>query len=145
MKGNKIKHLAHVLTLLSLIWQMALATGTINEFKLQSANLYELSLHNRNCTTTLDDQIAVTFCEDGYMVIDDSQELISPKETIPNTANVTLNHKGTLKDLRLGKFLSMVDPRAEKLTIIRKSDLKSHGIKLNTTDVGGEPPMLLGG
>ena len=72
MKGNKIKHLAHVLALWSLIWHMALATGTINEFKLQSANLYELSLHNRNCTTTLDEQIAVTFCEDGYMVIDDS-------------------------------------------------------------------------
>ena len=55
MKGNKIKHLAHVLALWSLIWQMAIATGTINEFKLQSANLYELSLHNRNCTTTLDE------------------------------------------------------------------------------------------
>ena len=34
MKGNKIKHLAHVFALWSLVWQMVIATGTINEFKL---------------------------------------------------------------------------------------------------------------
>ena len=53
-------------------------------------------------------------------------------------------NKGPPKDIRLGKFLSMVDPRGEKLTIIRKSDIKSHGIYLDT-NVGGEPPVLLGG
>ena len=46
--------------------------------------------------------------------------------------------------MRLGTFLSLVDPRGEKLTIIRKSDLRHHGIKIDTS-VGGEPPVLLGG
>ena len=78
------------------------------------------------------------------MAIDDANEFISPHETTVNSANLTLDTKGSPKDIRLGKFLSMVDPRGEKLTIIRKSDLKSHGIYLDTS-VGGEPPVLLGG
>ena len=45
--------------------------------------------------------------------------------------------------MRLGKFLSMVDPRGEKLTIIRKTDFKTHGIYLDSD--AGDKPVLLGG
>ena len=79
------------------------------------------------------------------MAIEDADEFVSPYDTISKQANVTIVNKGAPKDIRLGKFLSMVDPRGEKLTIIRKSDLKSHGIFLDTKQTGGEPPVLLGG
>ena len=78
------------------------------------------------------------------MALEEADSFINPYSTINNKANRTLDNKGSPKDVRLGKFLSMVDPRGEKLTIIRKTDLKTHGIYLDTS-AGGEPPVLLGG
>ena len=132
------------LMIITLMGQPAAATGTLNEFKLQAVNLDSLSRHNRNCTTLLDNSIAVTYCEDGYMALDEVGDWVNPYSTSENRANVTLDNRDALKDIRLGKFLTMVDPRGEKLTIIRKTDLKTHGIYLDTS-VGGEPPVLLGG
>jgi len=89
--------------------------------------------------------MAVIYCEDGYMSIDDNKknDFVNPYSTLQNKANVTLDNKGAPKDIRLGKFLSMVDPRGEKLTIIRRTDFKTHGIYLDS-DVG-DSPVLLGG
>ena len=140
-KRKQVLQIAILMT--AFISRSVLATGTVNEFKLQAVNFDSLALHNRNCTSVLDEQVAVIYCEDGYMMIDDSEGFVNPYSTLQNKANVTLDHKGTPKDIRLGKFLSLVDPRAEKLTIIRKTDLKTHGIYLDSEV--GDSPVLLGG
>ena len=140
----KRKHLLlKAILMISFISRSVLATGTVNEFKLQAVNYDSLAKHNRNCTSVLDEAVAVIFCEDGYMSIDDSANFVNPYSTLQNKANVTLDNKGSPKDIRLGKFLSMVDPRGEKLTIVRKTDLKTHGIYLDSD--AGDSPVLLGG
>ena len=67
---------------ITFISQSVLATGTVNEFKLQAVNFDSLYKHNRNCTSLLDDSVAVIYCEDGFMMIDDSEDFVNPYSNV---------------------------------------------------------------
>lgn len=143
--GSRLKAHAALLALLGLL---LLAVGgraqnTANEFVIYANNFDTLRDHSRNCTVEVDFSVGVIFCEDGYFAMDRRDTLLNPDTAFNVAANITFDLQGTPKDLRLDKFLSIVDDRGDKLTIIKKSTLQSLQIELNRE--GNDDAQLLGG
>ena len=65
------------------------ARSTPNEFVIQADNYDELGDHAVNCTYRLDRSLAVTYCGDGFLTIDDVGDLINPDTAFKVDANHT--------------------------------------------------------
>ena len=63
------------------------ARSTPNEFVIQADNYDELSSHAVNCTYRVDRSLAVTYCGDGFLTIDDVGNLINPDTAFKVKAN----------------------------------------------------------
>jgi len=60
-----------------------------NEFIIDVANYDDLSANSKNCTFRLDRNMAVTFCDNGYLAIDDIADLVNPDTAFKVDANYT--------------------------------------------------------
>ena len=60
--------------------------------------------------------------------------VIKSNLTMERKAILKFDTRGPLNDIRLGRFLSIVDSGGDMLRVIRKSDLKSHIIYLERSD-----------
>lgn len=107
------------------------ARSTPNEFKIEASIYGELAEHARNCSFRVDQTLAVTFCQDGYMTIDDVEDLINPNTAFAVEVNHTFKLVDVPKDIRLDTYLSIVDFPGEKLTVIKRSTMEALHIELN--------------
>ena len=82
----------------------------------------DLNLHNRNCSTTIDQDVSIIFCEDGYFSIDSKDNFFKAGKRSFSDTNTTLDLLDAPKDVRLDKFITLVDNVGQSLTIIRKSN-----------------------
>lgn len=122
---------------------MVNARSTPNEFIIQANNYDKLAEHATNCTFQVDKSLAVTYCADGYLTIDDVGDLINPDTAFKVEANHTFRLKDVPKDIRLDTYLSIVDFPGEKLTVIKRSTMEALHIELNPT--GAPNSKVLGG
>ena len=51
---------------------------TPNEFIVQASNYDKLASHANNCTFVIEADFAFTYCEDGYIAIDEARNLLNP-------------------------------------------------------------------
>ena len=92
----------------------------------------------------MDSSVICIFCENGYFAVDNTQDFLAIKEDQFKTAEKTMQLLEGAKDVRLDKFITVVDFRGEALTIIRRTTKEMSQIGIDTT-AGGVPPQILGG
>lgn len=84
------------------------------------------------------------YCEDGYFAIDSIDNFFLAKSQSWKQANSTLDILDAPKDVRLDKFITLVDTSGQAMTIIRKSNSDVSQIGLDVS-AGGELPQIIGG
>ena len=67
-----------VLISLATLIQQAATAQTPNEFIVQASNYDKLESHSNNCTFAIESDFAFTFCEDGYIAIDETRNMLNP-------------------------------------------------------------------
>ena len=60
--------------------------------------------------------------------------MVNPETAFKVTANITFGLSDVPKDIRLDKYLSIVDFQGEKLTVIKRSTMEALHIELNAFD-----------
>lgn len=86
--------------------------------------------------------MVVIYCEDGHFLIDEHDAFFE-KENEYGDAQTTLELFDRPNDVRIDKFISVVDYTGDTVTIIRKSnsEISQIGIDLSA---GGIPPNIIG-
>ena len=123
-----------VFAVISMILSSVMAATVPNEFELLASRYDVLDQHAKNCTFSLDETFAVTYCEDGYFAIDDTADLVNPETAFKVNANITFSLSDVPNDIRLDKYLAIVDHNGEKLTVIKRSTMEALHIELNSAD-----------
>ena len=92
--------------------------------------------HATNCTFYVDSAFAFTSCGDGFIVIDSTTDLLNPSTAFRVDAqwSQTLPLALPPNDVRLDTYLSLVDARGERLSVIKKSNLDTLHIMLDKKD-----------
>ena len=85
----------------------------------------------------------MTYCADGYFAIDDKDDLLNPYTAFHVEANLTIYLEDEPKDLRLDTYLSLVEQKGQKLTVIKRSSFEALHIELDRK--GAEQAEVLGG
>ena len=99
----------HLLLVIMLSYLSHTASARFNEFEILASTFDDLSLHNKNCTSQLDTDVVLMYCEDGYFAIDSIESFFLTKQQNWKQANSTLDILDAPKDVRLDKFITLVD------------------------------------
>ena len=144
IKGNK-----KLLTLLVICFTSLVGRAfgaSFNQFEILAETIDDRydSKMGRNCTADIDAEVAIVHCENGYFTIRQAPVFLGDLAGLAKTNDTTLDLIDTPKDVRLDKFITLVDERGLALTIIRRSTREVSQIGLDTS-AGGVPPEILGG
>lgn len=84
----------------------------------------------------------MTYCRDGYFAIDDTSDLVNPNTAFKVKANITLDFEDTLRDIRLGSYLTLIEQTGERMSVIKRSTYEALYIDLNE---GNSPSKIVAG
>ena len=110
-----------LVVLVMVVLQNSVVDAKFNEFDISASNFGDLADHNRNCSALLDDEVAVVYCESGFFAIDDHDAFFN-KETGYSAPTTKIDIFEKPNDVRLDKFITLVDYQGKDVTIIRKSN-----------------------
>ena len=111
--------------LIAALLPLDVCASTQNEFLVQASNYDKLYQHSFNCTFAVEKEFAFTYCDDGYIAIDETKNLLNPSTAFKIDAKwsqILPRSKGP-KDVRLDTYLSIVDVQGQRLSVIKKSNL----------------------
>lgn len=107
-----------------------------NEFVLNALRIDDLSQHNKNCTSVIDNDVSIVYCEDGKLYIEKTSAFVDPYSVFQSQADLSYDFQGTIRDVNLGTdVISIVNAKGDSFIALRKSDLKRHELKLATADL----------
>ena len=113
------------MVLIAALLPLNVCASTQNEFLVQASNYDKLYQHSFNCTFAVEKEFAFTYCDDGYIAIDETKNLLNPSTAFKIDAKwsqILPRSKGP-KDVRLDTYLSIVDVQGQRLSVIKKSNL----------------------